>query len=70
MVSLQVSAFPLAAMFGMCGLFMIAALFCQRKLEGLVHDVDRDSFTIVDSNSEALRDGARKAHTAKNLDHL
>ena len=32
----QVSSLPLAAMFGMCTLFLLACAACQRRLEHLV----------------------------------
>ncbi len=33
----QVSSLPLAAMFGMCALFLLVCAACQRRLEYLVH---------------------------------
>ena len=35
-VVLQVSAFPLSAMFGMCSLFLGVAALCQRRLHQVV----------------------------------
>ena len=34
---MQVSSFPLSAMFAMCSLFLVVASICQRRLDGLVN---------------------------------
>ena len=33
---MQVSVFPLSAMFGMCSLFLLVASLCQRRLDTIV----------------------------------
>ena len=49
----QVSSFPLAAMFGMCALFLLVCALCQRRLEHLVH-AERAEGGLADSNTVLL----------------
>lgn len=47
------SALPLAAMFGMCGLFLVACAACQRRLAKLTDNRDQE-FELGDSNVNLL----------------
>ena len=51
---LQVSAFPLAMMFGICSLFLLLAAICQHLLAAILpaHVV---KYSPVDGHSEALQ---------------
>lgn len=50
---LQTSALPLAAMFGMCALFLLACAVCQRQLAKIV-EVENKEFELSDSNVNLL----------------
>ena len=50
---LQTSALPLAAMFGMCALFLVACAACQRQLAKLT-DIHDQEFELSDSNVNLL----------------
>jgi len=50
----QVSSFPLAAMFGMCALFLLVCAGCQRRLERLVHAEKTNGAALADSNTALL----------------
>lgn len=50
---LQTSALPLAAMFGMCALFLVACAICQRQLSRIV-EVEDKQFELSDSNVNLL----------------
>ena len=52
-VLLQTSALPLAAMFGMCSLFLVACAVCQRQLARLT-DIHDQEFELSDSNVNLL----------------
>ncbi|KAK9826741.1 hypothetical protein WJX81_003787 [Elliptochloris bilobata] len=49
----NVSSFPLAAMFGMCALFLLVCALCQRRLEHVVH-ADKAEGGLADSNTALL----------------
>lgn len=49
----QTSALPLAAMFGMCALFLLACAICQRQLAKIV-EVENKEFELSDSNVNLL----------------
>ena len=60
----QVSSFPLSAMFGMCTFFLFVCVLCQRRLEGLVHP-EKD-YQLVDSTpSSSLQAGGKGAASAE-----
>ena len=48
---MQVSSFPLSAMFGMCTFFLLVCVVCQRHLDSLVHP-EKD-YQLVDSQPSA-----------------
>ena len=50
----QVSSFPLAAMFGMCAMFLLVCALCQRRLEHLVHAAPSNDAELADSNTALL----------------
>ena len=50
---LQTSALPLAAMFGMCALFLLACAICQRQLAKIV-EVEDNQFELSDTNVNLL----------------
>lgn len=50
---LQTSALPLAAMFGMCALFLLGCAICQRQLAKIV-EVENKEFELSDSNVNLL----------------
>lgn len=52
-VVMQTSALPLAAMFGMCALFLLACAICQRQLAKIV-EVENKEFELSDSNVNLL----------------
>ena len=49
----QTSALPLAAMFGMCALFLLGCAICQRQLARIV-EVENKEFELSDSNVNLL----------------
>ena len=49
----QTSALPLAAMFGMCALFLLGCAVCQRQLARIV-EVEDKQFELSDSNVNLL----------------
>ena len=51
---LQVSAFPLAMMFGVCSLFLLLAAVCQHILAAIV-PAQAVKYSPVDGYSEALQ---------------
>ncbi len=53
---LQTSALPLAAMFGMCALFLAGCALCQRQLARIV-EVEDKQFELSDSNVNLLSTG-------------
>ena len=52
-VMMQTSALPLAAMFGMCALFLLGCAICQRQLARIV-EVENKEFELSDSNVNLL----------------
>lgn len=50
---MQTSALPLAAMFGMCALFLLGCAICQRQLARIV-EVENKEFELSDSNVNLL----------------
>ena len=58
-VLLQTSALPLAAMFGMCGLFLLACALCQRQLAKIVERDDKQ-LELTDSNINLLHTGGKE----------
>lgn len=52
-VLVQTSALPLAAMFGMCALFLLGCAICQRQLARIV-EVENKEFELSDSNVNLL----------------
>jgi len=55
---LQTSALPLAAMFGMCALFLAGCALCQRQLARIV-EVEDKQFELSDSNVNLLSTGSK-----------
>ena len=61
---MQVSSFPLSAMFAMCSLFLVVASLCQRRLDGLVNkdrplqSDDAEAKTLLSAASPADADKA------------
>ena len=53
---LQTSALPLAAMFGMCALFLAGCALCQRQLARIV-EVEDKQLELSDSNVNLLSTG-------------
>ena len=51
---LQVSAFPLAMMFGVCSLFLLLAAVCQHLLAAIL-PAQAVKYSPLDSYSEALQ---------------
>ena len=58
-VILQTSALPLAAMFGMCALFLLACAICQRYLAKIV-EVEDKQFELSDSNVNLLNSAKKE----------
>ena len=56
----QTSALPLAAMFGMCALFLLACAVCQRQLAKIV-EVEDKQFELSDSNVNLLSTAKKDA---------
>ena len=61
---MQVSSFPLSAMFGMCTFFLLVCVVCQRHLDSLVHP-EKD-YQLVDSQpSASLQSVGKGSSTAQ-----
>lgn len=53
---MQVGSFPLAVMFGMCSLFLLICVLCQRRLDSLVR---AQGYSPVSPEPEIIAESAK-----------